>query len=68
MDHRETQRELEQSRVVTHSCPACKGPVQCEISQGKATCWCFTVIPQIREVDWSGECLCKTCLTTKPKG
>ena len=41
MDHRGTQRELEQSRVVTHSCPACKGPVQCEISQGKATCWCF---------------------------
>ena len=63
MDHRETQRELEQSRVVTHSCPGCKGPVQCEISQGKATCWCFNVMPQHREVDWGGDCLCKSCLT-----
>lgn len=63
MEHRELQQKLETSRSVTHSCPECTAPVQCEISQGKASCWCFTVIPQHREVDWGGECLCKGCLT-----
>lgn len=65
MDHRELQRKLEPSRSVTHSCPECSTPVQCEISQGKATCWCFTALPQHREVDWGGLCLCKGCLTGK---
>ena len=63
MEHRELQQKLETSRSVTHSCPECTAPVQCEISQGKAACWCFIVLPQHREVDWGGECLCKGCLT-----
>lgn len=66
MEHRELQRKLESSRPVTHSCPGCKQPVQCEISQGKSACWCFTVTPQLREVDWDGECLCSRCLKNGP--
>ncbi|WP_429560781.1 cysteine-rich CWC family protein [Pseudomonas laurylsulfatiphila] len=52
--------------LITHKCPTCEVPVKCEIAQGKSTCWCFTVKPQEREVDWGGQCLCTGCLTGKP--
>lgn len=50
-------------RPVTHSCPECQGPVRCDVEQGKSVCWCFSVRPQQREVDWGGQCLCQSCLT-----
>jgi len=62
MSHRALQRQLESSKPVTHTCPNCKAPVKCDVEQGKSVCWCFSVKPQQREVDWDGLCLCKACL------
>lgn len=56
-------RGLSERQPVTHSCPACSGPVRCDIEQGKSTCWCFSV--QAKEVEWGDKCLCKTCLGAK---
>lgn len=62
MDHRALQRQLEASKSTTHSCPQCQAPVSCAVEQGKSSCWCFSVKPQHREVDWYGQCLCRNCL------
>lgn len=62
MNHMDTKRKIETCCQVTHSCPECSAPVRCEVALGKSSCWCFSVSPQLREVEWDGLCMCASCL------
>ncbi|MCG9648022.1 cysteine-rich CWC family protein [Vibrio brasiliensis] len=51
----------------THSCPSCNQPAQCDISQGKSTCWCFEI--EQRDTSQLADntlCLCRKCLSKLP--
>ncbi|RSD29895.1 cysteine-rich CWC family protein [Vibrio pectenicida] len=48
----------------SHLCPSCNEPATCDISQGKQTCWCFSL--ETRAIPLSLEnnaCLCRQCLS-----
>ncbi|WP_284193867.1 cysteine-rich CWC family protein [Vibrio zhanjiangensis] len=46
-----------------HLCPACHEPATCDISQGKESCWCFSVEERIHPSNVSNDlCLCRKCL------
>ncbi|MDN3611492.1 cysteine-rich CWC family protein [Vibrio ostreicida] len=52
-------------RTSTHSCPSCGQSAQCDIQEGKSTCWCYSL--DVREATSSQKaCLCRQCLTQQP--
>ncbi|WP_084186067.1 MULTISPECIES: cysteine-rich CWC family protein [Vibrio] len=56
-----------QRQTSTHQCPSCHAPAQCDISQGKATCWCFEVEQRdTSSLVENSACLCRQCLTALP--
>ncbi|RJX75791.1 DUF1289 domain-containing protein [Vibrio sinensis] len=51
----------------THVCPTCDSPAQCDIANGKETCWCFEL--EKREMPANSDaksCLCRQCLSKLP--
>lgn len=52
----------------THTCHLCGKPAQCDISQGKESCWCFEI--ERRDTssidDKNAPCLCRKCLSALP--
>ncbi|RXJ74046.1 DUF1289 domain-containing protein [Veronia nyctiphanis] len=53
-------------RMSTHACPECNEPMQCDISAGESSCWCFSL--PTRDVSDSADssvCLCRKCLSKK---
>lgn len=50
----------------THQCPQCQQPAQCDISEGKSTCWCFDIEPRQTLAGSSSACLCRQCLSSMP--
>ncbi|MNQ14120.1 hypothetical protein D3C85_270640 [compost metagenome] len=50
----------------THTCPECKAPAYCAMTDGKSasTCWCMTVTREAKPeaADAGDVCLCKRCL------
>ncbi|MEL7293221.1 MAG: cysteine-rich CWC family protein [Pseudomonadota bacterium] len=51
----------------THQCPSCQAPAQCDLSQGKQTCWCFDLEKRDTSHLKQGQaCLCRQCLSEAP--
>lgn len=51
----------------SHTCPSCSKPAQCDISQGKDTCWCFEIEKRdTSSIPKTGSCLCRKCLSKLP--
>ncbi|MGD8231997.1 cysteine-rich CWC family protein [Vibrio sp. TRT 1302] len=51
----------------SHTCPSCNQAAQCDISQGKATCWCFDIEKRdTSKLDNNDLCLCRKCLSSLP--
>lgn len=51
----------------SHYCPSCKQPAQCDISQGKSTCWCFDLEKRdTSQLPDDTLCLCRQCLSKLP--
>ncbi|EGA71258.1 hypothetical protein VISI1226_04547 [Vibrio sinaloensis DSM 21326] len=64
---RESVMEALQRKPATHTCPSCNQPAVCDISQGKQTCWCFTLEQRdTSSVEQADACLCRKCLTELP--
>ncbi|MCG9576260.1 cysteine-rich CWC family protein [Vibrio tubiashii] len=54
-------------KTSTHNCPSCHQPAQCDISQGKSTCWCFEIEKRdTSDLPKTGTCLCRKCLSKLP--
>ncbi|WP_084715795.1 cysteine-rich CWC family protein [Vibrio galatheae] len=54
-------------RLTTHTCPSCNQPAQCDISQGKSSCWCFGLEKRDTEsLAAHDSCLCRKCLSKLP--
>ncbi|NVD08987.1 DUF1289 domain-containing protein [Vibrio sp. JPW-9-11-11] len=54
-------------KQATHQCPSCQAPAQCDLSQGKQTCWCFDVEQRdTRQLSSEKSCLCRQCLSKAP--
>ncbi|EGU54213.1 hypothetical protein VIOR3934_20340 [Vibrio orientalis CIP 102891 = ATCC 33934] len=53
--------------ISSHTCPSCQEPAQCDISQGKETCWCFSIEKRdTSSLPSNSTCLCRKCLSKLP--
>lgn len=55
----------------THICPNCQANAQCDIKEGKETCWCFGLekrdVQQLPlEAQQADRCVCRHCLQQLP--
>ncbi|MCJ2376213.1 DUF1289 domain-containing protein [Vibrio sp. ZSDZ34] len=51
----------------THQCSQCGKPAYCDISAGKASCWCFEIEKRdTSSLGKSQHCLCRHCLSKLP--
>ncbi|WP_428800393.1 cysteine-rich CWC family protein [Vibrio kyushuensis] len=51
----------------SHQCPKCNAQTQCDVQNGKETCWCFYIEKRdSADVKEYGVCLCRKCLSSLP--
>ncbi|WP_102404212.1 DUF1289 domain-containing protein [Vibrio sp. 10N.261.55.A7] len=51
----------------SHNCPVCQSSAQCDIQNGKQTCWCFDIEKRdTSTIEKSGLCMCRKCLSSLP--
>ncbi|WP_394145583.1 DUF1289 domain-containing protein [Vibrio atypicus] len=56
-----------QGSTSSHLCPSCNETAVCDISQGKETCWCFSLDQRdTSSIQQADLCLCRKCLTQLP--
>jgi cysteine-rich CWC protein len=47
---------------VTHVCPGCGSAVECGMTNGDDTCWCFELPHMLPASGVEASCYCKACL------
>ncbi|MEF1173122.1 MULTISPECIES: cysteine-rich CWC family protein [Vibrio] len=66
-EQRESVMDRLRGKTSSHQCPQCGKPASCDLSEGKATCWCFSLERRdTSSLQSNDSCLCRSCLTNLP--